>query len=51
MADLTPFVKQVTDAVTAFTPYVLGVGGAAVGLALAMWGIPKLVSMFKRTAR
>lgn len=51
MADLTTFVKAITDAVTAFTPDVIAVGGAGVGLALAMWGIPKLVSMFKRTAR
>lgn len=51
MADLAPFVKTITDAVTAFQPYVIGVAGAGVGLALVIWGVPKLMSVFKRTAR
>lgn len=51
MGDLTPFVSQVTKAVAEFTPQVIGVAGVGVGLALVFWGVPKLISVFKRTAK
>ncbi|BDZ38072.1 hypothetical protein [Microbacterium suwonense] len=45
----------VTDALAALGPAVVGAGAAViaagVGVAAVMWGAPKLIGLFKKTAK
>lgn len=49
---LSTLVSSFTDAVgTQFAAAVPGVIGAAAGVAVVLWGVPKLIGFFKRSAK
>lgn len=50
--NLAELIKNFTDAAsTQFYGAAPAVIGAGAGLAVIIWGVPKLVSLFKRTAK
>lgn len=49
---LSTLVSSFTDAVgTQFAAAAPGVIGAAAGVAVVLWGVPKLIGFFKRSAK
>ena len=53
MAAITPtdFVTAVTTAFAGYAPALLAVGGVGLALGVVMWGFPKIVGFFKKTAK
>ena len=41
----------ITDLATAYGPAVVGVFGVGLGIAAIVWGFPRLISLFKRSAK
>lgn len=45
------FVTAVTTAFAGYAPALLAVGAAGIALSVVIWGFPKIVGFFKKTAK
>lgn len=43
--------STITTAISGFDTQLLTVAGAGIGLAVIVWGVPKALGFFKRTAK
>lgn len=49
--DFSGIISIITNAAASLMPAVISVIGISVGVGLVIWGFPKLLSLFKRTAK
>ena len=49
--DFSGIITIITNAAASLLPAVTAVIGISVGVGLVIWGFPKLLSLFKRTAK
>lgn len=49
--DFSGIISIITNAAGSLMPAVISVIGISIGVGLVIWGFPKLLSLFKRTAK